>query len=143
MVKNPYALHTSLPGGLERMDRIPRVRDEIGLNSMVWWIHKHYTYPNLNFAHDRGIFHWAGEAGTPRGLFPYVEHIWVQKSEKMTQSISKVEPTTLEIVKTRRQTPGSVLEELGARLQGPSPQKSSCRQATETFYGRQALFSRR
>ena len=76
---NPYALHTSLPGGLERMDRIPRVRDEIGLDSMVWWIHKHYTYPNLNFAHDSGIFHWAGEAGTPRGLYPYVEHIWVSE----------------------------------------------------------------
>ena len=54
---------------------------------------------------------------------------------RKTQSGSRIEPTVLEMVKTRRQSSGSVLEELGARLQGLSPQKSLCRQATELSPG--------
>src|SRR6185503_1334928 len=43
-------------------------------------------------------------------------HMGFRKVRK-TQSRSRIEPTVLEMVKTRRQSSGSVLEELGARLQ--------------------------
>ena len=121
--------------GLARVDGTPRALEKTRFHGLV-----NSTISDVPFV-ARSVQSGRWSMNSQRVMSICRTHMGFRK-ERKTQSGSRIEPTVLEMVKTRRQSSGSVLEELGARLQGLSPQKYPCRQATEALYRRQALFSR-
>ena len=114
--------------GLARVDGTPRVLEKTRFHGLV-----NSTFSDVPFV-AQSVQSGRWSMNSQRVMSICRTHMGFRKVRK-TQSGSRIEPTVLEMVKTRRQSSGSVLEELGARLQGLSPQKRLCRQATELSPG--------